>query len=175
MDGIRRILSCSRSLGVLHGGSCRVSESRGLEDRSFLAGAPEVQAVGWVDCERDSPGSNWGCRENVESFLYSHGRSAEIRYWSWSWESLAFGQADLVQVDGEHSYDSCMLDLIFAYRLSPQVVTVDDYSAIQTVRRATNDYAAEHGLGLFEVQTVNGMAVLHRDDSLEPALRALGY
>src|SRR3990172_3797412 len=99
--------------GALHG-YCLVS---------FLAGAPEVQAVGWVDCERDSPGSNWGCRENVESFLYSHGRSAEIRYWSWSWESLAFGQADLVQVDGEHSYDSCMLDLIFAYRLSPPART----------------------------------------------------
>lgn len=119
---------------------------------------PLIRHVGWVDNEGHTPESNRLCMTNVQS-IRPH---AKFDYWERPDYSYQFGQADLVQVDGHHSYESCLTDLIWADALAPATIMVDDFTAHQPVREATKDFASWRGWEIEELVTVNGLAVLRR-------------
>lgn len=128
---------------------------RGYALVAFACGWPHVRAFGWIDNEQHTPGSNLLCRRNLRSVA----STAQVWFRTLSHRAGEFGHADLVHVDGEHTYGGCMLDLVYAFRLDPRVVLVDDYTAIATVKQATDDYARALDLEGFYVSTVNGLAV----------------
>ena len=122
--------------------------------------APSIKRVGWVDVELDVPESNRFCAENLADYCEKHDRELAVFYETQTRRCLEFGGADLVQVDGAHSYPDCLTDLVWALELAPRTVFVDDYAVIDGVRRATDEFAAWHGVQVEYHETVNGLAVL---------------
>lgn len=126
-----------------------------------LDAAPSISRVGWIDTETDVPDSNEFCLENIADYAERHGRdNLDVFYDTRTRACLDFTQADLVQVDGAHSYPDCLTDLVWASMLRPHTIFVDDYAAIDEVRRATDEFAAWRGLEVEYHETVNGLAVL---------------
>jgi len=125
-----------------------------------LDAAPSIERIGWIDTEKDCPESNRICLENLQDYLHTHDRGGDIFFAEQTRRCLEFRQADLVQVDAAHSYPDCLTDLIWAMELSPQTIFVDDYMAIDGVKRATDEFAAWQGLEVEYHPTVNGLAVL---------------
>jgi hypothetical protein len=122
--------------------------------------APSIGRVGWIDLEVDVPESNRLCLENLNDY----GRKRNHGFSTWcgtqTRQCLEFSNADLIQVDGAHSYPDCLTDLVWAMELGPSVVFVDDYAAINDVKRATDEFAAWQGVEVEYHETVNGLAVL---------------
>lgn len=122
--------------------------------------APTIHDVGWIDNEAHTAGSNKLCREDMEHYARGHGRD----FWLWhdtaQTRSADFGHADIVAVDAGHSYTDCFTDLEWARALTPRVIFVDDYKAIEPVRDATDAFARANGLEVEYHDTVNGLAVL---------------
>ncbi len=121
---------------------------------------PDVTWVGWVDPEQ-RPGSNAQCVENLAEFRRLTGR--QFRHWYVTRTldvSRRLLSADIVHVDGNHGYDACTIDLTLSLALKPRLILVDDYTAIQTVTDATNDFANYLGLEVECFETVNGFAAL---------------
>lgn len=113
-------------------------------------GAHRVVA-GWVDDESHTPGSNDTCAENLRSIGLDCWWETNRR------EALGFERADVVLVDGDHSYAGTMDDLAYAYRLRPRLIFVDDHipehagvvDAVRSIREAK-----------VRVPTVNGLVVV---------------
>src|SRR6185369_213304 len=122
--------------------------------------APSIGRVGWIDPEVDVPESNRFCLENLNDYGQKRGQGFSTWFETQTRRCLEFGQADLVQVDGAHSYPDCLTDLVWALELEPAVVFVDDYAAIDEVRRATDEFARWQKLKVEYHATVNGLAVL---------------
>lgn len=120
--------------------------------------APSIARAGWIDTERDQPGSNEFCAENVK-YVRS---SVDTWYSTRTRDCLEFGQADLVQVDGAHSFPDCLTDLIWALELCPATIMIDDYKAIPEVKRAADVFAKWVDRPLEYHETVNGLAVIRR-------------
>lgn len=123
--------------------------------------APSIKRVGWIDPEVDMPGSNEKCKENIEWLFKQRG---EVPQWVWYDEITRkcrdFDFADLVQVDGAHTYTDCITDCFWALELKPRMIMVDDTFAITEVKRATEDFARGLGIKPEYHETVNGLAVL---------------
>lgn len=126
-----------------------------------VVAAPTISRVGWIDVEADQGGSNEMCAENVR---YAR-PSAQTWYSTRTRDCLIFGQADLVQVDGAHSFPDCLTDLVWALELCPETIMVDDYKAIPEVRRATDVFAKWVDKPVEYHETVNGLAVIRRGRS----------
>jgi predicted O-methyltransferase YrrM len=124
------------------------------------AAAPSIERLGWIDNETDVAGSNELCAENLADYTSKTGHALDVFYETQTRRCLEFGFADLVQVDGAHSYPDCLTDLIWALELKPSVIFVDDYSAISDVKRATDEFARWQRLDVEYHPTVNGLAVL---------------
>lgn len=122
--------------------------------------APSINRVGWIDTEGDMPNSNTLCAENLADYAARHNRDLTVFYETQTRQCLTFDHADLVQVDGAHSYPDCLTDLIWAMELTPKAIFVDDYDAIEGVARATDEFAAWQGVQVEHHVTVNGLAVL---------------
>jgi hypothetical protein len=122
--------------------------------------APSIRRVGWIDNEAHQPGSNAMCAANIADYCATRKREVELFHNTVTRNASEFGQADLVQVDAAHSYPDCLTDLVWALELKPRVIFVDDYIAIDDVRRATDEFARWQGLAVERHETVNGLAVL---------------
>ena len=124
-----------------------------------------IERIGWTDDESHAPGSNGMCRDNVVGYCESAGRELPELWWSTQTAHVhVFGQADVVQVDGDHGYESCLTDLIWAASLYPRAIFVDDFTAHDPVAHATRDFVAwRGGWTLDEYETVNGLAVLRKE------------
>ena len=122
--------------------------------------APSIRRVGWIDVELDVADSNQFCAENLNDYGLRHRRDFSLFYHSQTRQCVNFGTADLVQVDGAHSYPDCLTDLVWALELKPRVIFVDDYAAIDGVKRATDEFARWQELETEYHETVNGLAVL---------------
>lgn len=127
--------------------------------------APSISRVGWIDPEVDEPGSNERCAANVRYVFEQRGETPQ---WVW-YDTITrncreFDFADLVQVDGAHTYTDCFTDLMWALELRPTrgplTIMVDDYKAIAEVARATDDFARLVGRRVEYHETRNGLAVL---------------
>lgn len=140
-----------------------------------------VGHIGWIDPETALPGSNVMVVENlaaatetrIANLSSSH---ADLSRPGGGWTDLSWKasvadvlevvqvwddvHADVVHVDGDHSYAACLVDLGVAIALEPKIILVDDYQALGEVRSATDDFARQMGLTVEEVTTVNGLAVI---------------
>lgn len=127
--------------------------------------APEIDRIGWIDPEEHTTGSNELCQQNIYAYYRQH-RLAIDPSVVWCGETTQrcreFGTADLVQVDGAHTYTDCFTDLMWALELAPRVIFVDDYKAIAEVQLATDHFAKLWELDVEYHETVNGLAVLRR-------------
>jgi hypothetical protein len=136
-----------------------------------LDAAPTIRRAGWVDDESHTPGSNDLCRANIR---HSRRSTPMGSYWGHEWRtnrgdlaSLEHQQWDLVQVDSDHSFEGCLLDLEIASAMNPRWIMVDDWTAIthrQPIRAAVRTWLEEtHGdWELSEHHTQNGLALLTR-------------
>lgn len=122
--------------------------------------AASIRRVGWIDSEADIPNSNNFCAANLNDYGLKHRHDFSLFYETRTRQCIDFGTADLVQVDGAHSYPDCLSDLVWALELRPETIFVDDYAAIPDVKRATDEFARWQGLEVEYHETVNGLAVL---------------
>lgn len=129
-----------------------------------LSAQPDMHLVGWVDNQSNDEESNKKCIANLESML-----EHKLHYFRMSCctdREDAWGQWDLVQVDGDHSYEGCRSDLEIAARLRPLYIMLDDWTAgphTDAVQSATMDWLGEQppmSWELTEHETVNGLALL---------------
>lgn len=132
--------------------------------------AGEEPMVGWCDNETYDPESNRKCRENLDAIGVK-----QIGYVTNRIDSHRF-RGDLVSVDGDHSFEGCMADLIQAWAMNPRCILIDDYTAHPPVHDAAVDFAHCMNLELFGVETVNGLGVLDiAGHDLSYKLAKLGY
>lgn len=113
---------------------------------------PPGSVVGWVDNESHTPGSNATCEENVRSLGVG-----DVWWGSDRRESPSFVSADVVLIDGDHSYEAAMDDIAYAYRLRPRLIMIDDHieahaGVIAAVATITDPKV--------RIPTVNGLVVV---------------
>ncbi len=128
-----------------------------------LDAAPEITRIGWIDNEAHTSGSNEMVRQNLLHYNFEYrgeNRMPHVWYETSAYRSVEFGEAELVQVDGEHTYPATMTDLIWARQMGPRMILVDDWRAFQSVREAVTHFCALYGWTNEVVETVNGLAVL---------------
>lgn len=123
-------------------------------------GGSSINRVGWIDTEGDMPDSNKLCAENLADYCEKHDRDLSVYYETQTRLCMGFGFADLVSVDGAHSYGDCLTDLVWAMELRPKTIFADDYKAIPAVKDAVDEFAAWQGVEVEYHETVNGLAVL---------------
>jgi len=107
----------------------------GYSGLTFQMAAPQAEVIG-VDCAMD-PESERHLKQ-AETVL-ADGAYQLVRGNSRTVEGLP--AADLVFVDGEHTYSGCFADLRRAALLSNRIL-VDDYTTSAHVRRACDDFVA---------------------------------
>jgi hypothetical protein len=117
-----------------------------------LDAAPSIGRVGWVDNESHTPGSNQKCLENVLSVR------PDV-------ELITAATADLMHVDGDHSFAGCLADLRTAALLGTRTLMVDDWTAElhrADIRSAVDEWLWEEPASwrLDVYETANGLAVL---------------
>lgn len=130
---------------------------------AMILGSPRRKLdVGWVDNETHTPGSNDACAANIRSL----GKTVTVIVNATDHEaSRAFGQADVVLVDSDHTPDGCLRDLVYAWALNPGVILIDDWTATchrEAIQGAAYAFVDALGLPLAQVVTENGLAVIDR-------------
>ena len=133
-------------IGVMHGQSLA----------AMLLGAGQCIGEGW-DTEGYEPGSNAVAIFNLK-LCGLENRSAIFKRDSQKETRLpAF---DLIHVDGEHSYNGAMHDLLMAAR-SAKLILFDDIFHLPDCKRALADFMASPKVELLcEIPTQTGMALI---------------
>jgi len=122
---------------------------------TWLHTFPEITWAGWCDNERAFTGSNLACGENVRAYLGER----RVQLWWCEVPTEALGRkADLVMVDGDHGYGSCLIDLTLALSMKPKVILVDDLQ-LGGVDQAVRDFSAYSGLRFDSYPVAAGTAV----------------
>lgn len=126
---------------------------------TLLDACPEVEWAGWTDNESAIAGSNEACAQNLAAYLDR--RPTPCKLWHSTTVADAAGlRAQLVVVDGDHSYHGCLVDLALAHAMRPNTIVVDDYLNIGGVAQAVHDFAAYAGYEIGVVHAGTGLAVL---------------
>lgn len=105
----------------------------------------------WVDDESYAPGTNELALENVwdvfrERFAEDTSQPPAEAFLRHARRLPPPGgvAADLVHVDGDHSYEGCRRDLEWALEVEPRVIIGHDYLLEPGVKRAVDGVMAEH-------------------------------
>jgi len=129
--------------------------------------APSIRRVGWCDNETHTPNSNGMALANIRAHAAAHDRPEPASWYVNDRRLIRSAQCDLVQVDGAHSYQDCLLDLLIGLMMRPRWIMVDDYAVVPEVREATDHFRRLTGWPLEEHNTENGLALLTRPTPLE--------
>jgi hypothetical protein len=127
-----------------------------------LAACPNLRWLHLADNESYTERSNDMLRENLLWFSDQEpGRSIN---WSLHESSVQMLELvdlrpDLVHVDGDHSFAGCFFDLVLAWAMKPREIWIDDYFAIDNVRRAVEAFSGIVELAPIRHETTNGLAV----------------
>lgn len=69
---------------------------------------------------------------------------------------------DLVYVDADHSYEGALQDMETFWAMTSRVMWVDDYTAIESVRRAVDDFARAQRALVFTMPSLRGEALIFK-------------
>ena len=144
---------------------------------SFAAGFSDCEEIVSIDNESYVPQSRKFCLENFEAAwlrmaelddrisvenrpsisMYAHYAELMRR------NRCAMPGFDLIHIDGDHSYEGAIADMLFGWSLKPRVMLVDDYYYIDSTRVAVergrviiifpSRYGIRFGAGLFSPRT----------------------
>jgi hypothetical protein len=140
----------------------------GYSARSFLMAAPEASYVG---LDLDEP--SWGPYTGIPR-LWAETRLQELYPRNDIWtirtntqtEPQRRSPADLVHIDGDHSFEGTLRDLITFFPICLGVMVVDDYLEIAPVRAAVDIFCAQHPEAIkLLVTSLRGSALLVKDHS----------
>lgn len=138
----RRLYELARELRPLR--FCEIGVRAGYSAFTFLAASPE--ATGWgLEADRDETlenthGGRRGLWRHAVQILPQE-RYEIVLADSQTVDRLA--AADLVYVDGDHTFEGCLHDLRLAAQASDRIL-VDDFDSIPTVRQACDTFTSEH-------------------------------
>jgi hypothetical protein len=139
----------------------------GYGARSFLYAAPEASYMG-LDFDEPSWGPykgvprDWAELQLRRTYPLNHIKTMHADTQHGPLPPLA--AADLVHIDGDHSYQGALNDITNFWPLTRRVMVVDDFAEIPDVRRATVAFAAGHpDVILLSTASMRGSAVLVRE------------
>ena len=72
---------------------------------------------------------------------------------------------DLIHVDGDHSYEGAIADMLFSWSLKPRFMLVDDYYSIDSVRVAVDSWARYYNVPFKVWDSFRGWAIFASDES----------
>ncbi|MCL4510928.1 MAG: methyltransferase domain-containing protein [Bacteroidetes bacterium] len=132
---------------------------------SMLKGGAAIAKLLWVDNEAYIEGSNLMCEQNIRWYLREIGRdrrTVDIHRYRSRYDLLKLMQReqryDLIHIDGEHTFEGKLQDLLICTQLKPQYLMLDDYNHLQEVRRAVQYWARSTGSEYFIIDTYRGLA-----------------
>ena len=146
---------------------------------SFAAGFPGCREIVSVDNESYMPHSRKLCQENFEAgwlkmteldARFSVEGRPEIFSCAHYSELLRRSRRvrpnfDLVHIDGDHSYEGTIADMLFGWSLKPRVMLVDDYYFIDSTRVAVDSWARYYDIPFKTWDSFRGWAVFTSDES----------
>jgi hypothetical protein len=130
----------------------------GYSALAFLRAVPTARYVG-VDINGDQHGGFFGAIDHARRLLISF--DAEIHEassidYAMTHEGSRQASFDLIHVDGDHSFDGCRFDLQLAHRIGYRHLLVDDYSGIQDVQSACDEFAEANDSSLVQIVIQDG-------------------
>jgi hypothetical protein len=138
----------------------------GYSARSFLMAAPNASYIG-LDIDEPS----WGPYEGVPR-LWADTRLRSLYPRNDIWTKKTNTQkdpqrpnyADLVHIDGDHSFEGTMHDLTTFFPLCSRVMVVDDYLEIASVRAAVDTFCHQQADAIrMLVTSLRGSLLLVKD------------
>lgn len=142
-----------------------VGSLQGFSLIAMLNGACGIERVAWMDNESYIRGSNGMCGQNVRFFLERWApelRGLEIHHYTSRFELLSLSDSenpfDLIHIDGEHTFEGKLQDLLIADRLRPRYLMLDDYDHLLQVRQAIQYWSKSIRKGFFAINTLKGLA-----------------
>ncbi len=144
-----------------------IGSLQGFSLISMLNGASSVKDTVWVDNELYLPNSNQMCYENIRFFyrtFHPHVAIPDLKFHHQTWDLLRYihaGSFDLIHIDGAHTYEGKLRDLIVCSNLRPKYIILDDYANTANheaihywAKNMKRDYAVidtfERGLAFFD-------------------------
>lgn len=124
---------------------------------TWLNTFPDITQVGWVDNEGAFEGSNAACERNILEYLRAAKRRAQLWYSTTARDAVGW-QADLVMVDGDHSYEGAFCDLVLAWAMRPKILMVDDMQ-LGPVASAVENFSSYMGVGFERYNAAAGTAL----------------
>lgn len=121
---------------------------------------PGVKRLDWVDTEVYMKDSNAHCLANLQAAGQALGwplpelcgvRDRNALHWT--------GRYDLIHVDGDHSYDGALSDMLWAWERRPKTMLVDDYDYKPEVKRAVTAFSDLSGLAFAYCASLRGWAM----------------
>lgn len=147
-------------IGTLHG--CSLI--------SLLNGNTSTNRVFWIDDESYEKGSNARCAENLNHYLA--GRPVVFEYKSLPFDALYFNKYKiknddllLMHIDGEHTVNGKLRDLLIADSIRPDILLVDDYTYSKDVSYAVDLWGELTDKKFITLNTYRGMVVYVYNDS----------
>ena len=126
---------------------------------AMLEGADSIEEVFWVDNESYVPCSNILCISNLTYYLgnrYESPRSLILGHGRMRSNLLRFvgkSHFDLIHIDGDHSFEGKIQDLLISYMLKPKYIILDDCLGLDEVREAIEFWSENMKMSYFVIFT----------------------
>ena len=131
----------------------------------WMGAGAGVQRLDWVDNESYTPDTNSHCVQNLVYVAAVLNRALpELKYaqakerFTYPWE-LSPVQYDLIHVDGDHTYEGALADMLWAWERKPAALLVDDYDFGTEVRYAVDEFIRMIKRPFEHVPTLRGWAL----------------
>jgi len=119
-----------------------------------------VQRLDWVDNESYTPDSNAHCCANLAYAAQALHRPLPRSIHTLSKEGFVTnGRYDLIHVDGDHTYEGALADMLWAWERKPAALLVDDYDFGTEVRYAVDEFIRMIKRPFEHVPTLRGWAL----------------
>lgn len=126
---------------------------------AMLHGADSIEEIFWVDNESYVPRSNVLCIGNLTHYLshcYNPPRHLALDHSRMRFDLLRFvngSHFDLIHIDGDHSFEGKLQDLLISYVLKPKYIILDDYLGLAEVQEAVEFWSKTMRMNYFVVFT----------------------
>ena len=138
---------------------CEIGVRAGYSASAMLTAAPDTRFVG-IDLGTKHYGPAGPIR-NHAIWLLSKFSDVTLMWQDSHKMQTITPPVDLVHIDGDHSYNGCLMDLKLAKRSGAKWAVVDDVFNLEAVRRAVKKFTDAHTLNVRWIQDGhNGTAIV---------------